>query len=67
MFLWARLPHNMDAAALAHAALRENIILAPGNVFSLSKTAGSFMRFNVAQSQDTRLFDFLKTEVTSQK
>ena len=67
MFLWARLPHNMDATALAHAALRENIILAPGNVFSLSKTAGNFMRFNVAQSQDTRLFDFLKTEVTSQK
>ncbi|OSQ38839.1 PLP-dependent aminotransferase family protein [Thalassospira mesophila] len=67
MFLWARLPHDMDATALAHAALRENIILAPGNVFSLSKTAGSFMRFNVAQSQDARLLDFLKAEAALQK
>jgi hypothetical protein len=31
-------------------------VLAPGNVFSLSKTAGSVMRFNVAQSADPRIF-----------
>ena len=67
MFLWARLPNDMDATALAHAALRENIILAPGNVFSLSKTAGSLMRFNVTQSQDPRLMDFLKTGISEQK
>ncbi|AUG52599.1 PLP-dependent aminotransferase family protein [Thalassospira marina] len=63
IFLWTRLPHNMDAAALAHAGLKHNIILAPGNVFSLSKTAGDLMRFNVAQSLDPRLMAFLKMEI----
>lgn len=61
MFLWCKLPEGIDAAQLAHAALAENIILAPGNVFSLSQSARGFMRFNVSQSQDKRLFDFLRT------
>lgn len=61
MFLWCKLPEGIDAAQLAHAALAENIILAPGNVFSLSQSARGFMRFNVSQSQDKRVFDFLRT------
>ncbi|OKH89606.1 GntR family transcriptional regulator [Thalassospira sp. TSL5-1] len=64
MFLWARLPHDMDAANLAHAALKQNIILAPGNVFSLSKSAGSLMRFNVTQSLHPRILAFLNHEIT---
>lgn len=59
MFLWTRLPDGIDASAVARRALAENIVLAPGNAFSLSQTAGGFMRFNVAQSQDPRLFDAL--------
>jgi hypothetical protein len=35
-------------------------VLAPGNVFSLSQSAGAFLRFNVAQSQDARLYGFLE-------
>ncbi|RCK48709.1 GntR family transcriptional regulator [Thalassospira profundimaris] len=64
MFLWARLPHNIDAANLAHAALKQNIILAPGNVFSLTKSAGSLMRFNVTQSLHPRILAFLNHEIT---
>jgi DNA-binding transcriptional MocR family regulator len=56
MFVWCRLPDGVDAVELARKALAEGIVLAPGNVFSLSKTAGSFMRFNVAQSADPRIF-----------
>lgn len=52
MFLWCRLPEGTDAAALAHAALAENMVLAPGNVFSLSLSAGSFMRINVTQCSE---------------
>jgi DNA-binding transcriptional MocR family regulator len=63
MFLWCKLPQDVDAAELANAALGENIILAPGNVFSLSQSARSFMRFNVSQSQDKRLFDFLRSRL----
>lgn len=63
MFLWCELPDATDAVDLAEAALMENIVLAPGNVFSLSQTAQRFVRFNVSQSQDMRLFDFLRTHL----
>lgn len=59
LFLWAMLPEGVDSANLARMAIAEGIILAPGNVFSLSQTAGRFLRFNVAQSQSKRIFDFL--------
>ncbi|OAP36606.1 GntR family transcriptional regulator [Sinorhizobium glycinis] len=56
MFVWCRLPDGIDAAQLARRALAENIVLAPGNVFSQAQTAGNFLRFNVAQCEDERLF-----------
>ncbi|MEZ2223126.1 PLP-dependent aminotransferase family protein [Rhizobium sp. RCC_161_2] len=59
MFLWCRLPEGIEAADIARACLAEGVILAPGNAFSLMDTAGSFMRFNVAQSTDPRIFDVL--------
>ena len=59
MFLWCRLPDGLDAAAVARAALAENVVLAPGNAFSLSQSATSFLRFNVSQSTDDRIFDVL--------
>lgn len=49
MFVWCRLPEGVDASELAEAALAENIVLAPGNVFSLSQSVQGFMRFNVSQ------------------
>ena len=60
MFLWCRLPDGVDAADVARDALAGNVVLAPGNAFSLSQTAGSFMRFNVAQSADPRIFTTLE-------
>ena len=59
--LWCRLPEGgKTAAQVARAALREDMILAPGDVFSASRTAGDFMRFNVAQMQDPRTYETLK-------
>jgi DNA-binding transcriptional MocR family regulator len=60
MFLWCKLPGKLDAAEIARHALAENIVLAPGNVFSLSQSARSYLRFNVAQSSDPRIFRVLK-------
>jgi hypothetical protein len=34
-------------------------VLAPGNIFSVSRTAGRYLRFNVAQCGDKRMFDVL--------
>ncbi len=58
-YLWCRLPDGHDAADVARAALCENVVLAPGNVFSLSHSASGFMRFNVAQMTDPRAFAVL--------
>lgn len=63
LFLWCRLPDGADAAALSQAALEQNLVLAPGNVFSPSQTANDFMRFNVAQSLDDGLYRFLRKEL----
>ncbi|MFT4174996.1 MAG: PLP-dependent aminotransferase family protein [Rhodocyclaceae bacterium] len=57
MFLWCRLPAGRDAAAIAQACLKEGVILAPGNAFSQSLSASDFLRFNVAQCADERIFD----------
>lgn len=60
LFLWAMLPDGVDSADLARGALAEGIVLAPGNVFSVSQSAGRYLRFNVAQSRHQRLFEFLR-------
>ncbi|TCK16596.1 DNA-binding transcriptional MocR family regulator [Ancylobacter aquaticus] len=48
-YLWCRLPGAPDASEVARRALRDGIVLAPGNVFSVNEAARDFMRFNVAQ------------------
>jgi DNA-binding transcriptional MocR family regulator len=60
MLLWCRLPDGLDAAAVARHALAEDVVLAPGNVFSPSQAAGGFMRFNVAQCTDERVYAVLE-------
>lgn len=65
IFLWCQLPDGVDAADLSRAALAQDIVLAPGNVFSPSQSAGGFMRLNVAQSLDDRLFEFLRVATGS--
>ncbi|GJE02443.1 PLP-dependent aminotransferase family protein [Methylobacterium isbiliense] len=59
LFLWAALPEGLDAAAVARRALAEDVVLAPGNVFSLSQSAGRHLRFNVAQCAEPRVFGVL--------
>ncbi|MEC9247348.1 MAG: aminotransferase class I/II-fold pyridoxal phosphate-dependent enzyme, partial [Pseudomonadota bacterium] len=63
MFLWCRLPDGLDAATLARHALEREVVLAPGNAFSLSGSASGFLRFNAAQCDDKRIFSVLE-EIT---
>ncbi len=67
MFLWCQLPDGLDAAEIAREALAGNIVLAPGNVFSLSQSATSFLRFNVSQCQDGRIFEVLRKAIARQR
>ncbi len=64
-YLWCRLPEGQDSAVLARMAVEENVVLAPGNVFSVSQTATSFLRFNVAQSGDPRVLAVLRQAMSS--
>lgn len=59
IFLWARLPENLDAGDVSRYALEKGVVLAPGNVFSLGLSATEFLRFNVAQSQSPRVYSVL--------
>ena len=59
-YLWCRLPDGCDSADVARAALAENIVLAPGNVFSASQSAAAFMRFNVAQCGSPQVMSVLE-------
>jgi len=59
-YLWGRLPDGRDASNVARLALDEDVILAPGNVFSAAQTAPDFIRFNVGQMRDPRVFQVLK-------
>ena len=63
-YLWCRLPNDCDSADVARAALAENVVLAPGNVFSATQSAAAFMRFNVAQSDDPNVMAVLQRAMT---
>lgn len=65
MYLWCQLPQGKDAATLARACLNEGVLLAPGNAFSQSMTAGDFLRFNVAQSGDGKIYEVLKRALSA--
>lgn len=59
LFVWAALPDGLDAARVARHALDHDVVLAPGDVFSASRSATSFMRFNVSRCKGPAVFDAL--------
>ncbi len=61
--MMAAVTDGLDAATLARHALERDVVLAPGNAFSLSGSACGFLRFNVAQCDDERNFSVLE-EIT---
>ncbi|MFT4038316.1 MAG: PLP-dependent aminotransferase family protein [Thermomicrobiales bacterium] len=63
--LWSRLPAGIDSAGLARRCLDEQVIMAPGNVFSVSQTATAFVRMNVAQMSDPRVDAVLERALAS--
>ncbi|KEA62445.1 Transcriptional regulator, GntR family domain [Marinobacterium lacunae] len=65
MFIWCRIPKGRDAADIARACLQAGVVLAPGNAFSQSQSAGDFLRFNVAQCGDDRIFQTLARVLSS--
>jgi DNA-binding transcriptional MocR family regulator len=62
-YLWARLPDGLDSADIARHCMDLGVVLAPGNVFSVSQSAASFLRFNVAQSDSERVENALRASI----
>ncbi|MGF6758643.1 PLP-dependent aminotransferase family protein [Paraburkholderia sp. GAS334] len=60
MFIWAQLPGALDAARVARHALAENVVFAPGNVFSASQSAPGFLRFNASQCTRPKVYEALQ-------
>lgn len=67
IFLWCKLPDGIQAAELSKLCLKQGVILAPGNSFSQAENAGQFMRFNVAQCVDKKVFDILAISIQQLK
>lgn len=66
-YLWCRLPEGCDSAGVARRALAGNVVLAPGDVFSVSRSAAGFMRFNVAQCGDPALMDVIRRAIEAER
>ena len=66
-YLWCRLPAGHDSTMIARRCMEEDVVLAPGNVFSISESAASFLRFNVAQMGDERSLVVLRQAMAAQK
>jgi DNA-binding transcriptional MocR family regulator len=62
MFLWARFPHVEDSLALAEAAQRDGVMLAPGAVFRPHLEGSPWMRFNVTVCEDPRVQRWLQEQ-----
>ncbi len=60
LFVWAAAPTGLDRDALAAAAMREGIWLAPGQYYETQPSKGAWFRFNVAFSDNPKLWKWLQ-------
>jgi len=65
-YLWCKLPGDMDAGPVARRCLAQGVVLAPGNVFSVSQSATSYLRFNVAHSDSDRVEEALRAAMATE-
>ena len=63
MYLWARHPDLPDSAQLSQEATAEGIMLGPGQLFLVEPYPTGWLRFNVAFSDDLRLWRFIARRI----
>jgi DNA-binding transcriptional MocR family regulator len=61
LFVCAQLHDKLSAADIAQRALIQNVVLAPGDVFSVSQSCNRMLRFNVSQTLSPRVFEVLQS------
>jgi DNA-binding transcriptional MocR family regulator len=67
LYLWARHPDLTDTAELSRLAAAEGIMLGPGQLFLVSPRPSGWLRFNVAFSEDERIWRFLARSIEERK
>jgi DNA-binding transcriptional MocR family regulator len=63
MYLWARHPDLADSTELSRTAAAQGVMLGPGELFLVQQRPTGWMRFNVAFSDDERLYAFLAAQI----
>lgn len=63
MYLWARHPDLTDSADLSRTMAAEGVMLGPGELFRVQPRPTGWLRFNVAFSNDARLFELLARQI----
>lgn len=63
MYLWARHPDLPDCIGLSQRAVGSGMLLGPGHLFLTEPRPTGWLRFNVAFSDDERLFRFLAEQI----
>lgn len=59
IFVWCELPHHFDTARIAQRCLDNGVILALAKCISWRQNFKNFIRFNVAQSLQPKVFEVL--------
>jgi len=59
LFIWARLPEEVEVRPLLEDAVENGFMLMPGDPFFLRNAPEPWLRFNAAVANDARLFDYL--------
>lgn len=60
MYVWARLPADIDSRDIARAASARGVMLAPGHVFRPNGEPSDHLRFNVACSNHVEIYRVLE-------
>lgn len=67
IFLWAKLPSELDTPTIMQMAKSQGIVLAPGEMFRPDSQPSGHYRFNVAQADDELLYDFISSLAARKK
>jgi DNA-binding transcriptional MocR family regulator len=59
LFLWGRVPGDVDVGLLVQDAYQNNILLARGSTFSATRHYDSYIRFNAVISQSPEVSAYL--------
>ncbi len=60
MFLWIKMPARINTIEMANMAAKQNIMLASGSLFRPHQEPSSYMRFNVATSNEKSHLKFIQ-------